>query len=112
MTKADFEAMFDYWRAGDERAGAAYFAPDGVFWEAGKEPVAGRDAIAAHWEPFFHGGPAWRLTVHEIIGAGERFAVDYLWEIRKSDGRWIGSPGCALVRVRDGKIAEWREYKA
>ncbi len=111
MTVADLEALFDLWRAGDEHGAAAYFTPDGVFHEAKREPIAGRDAIAAHWAPFFHGGPAWRMTVHDCFGNGDRFAVDYTWEIRLADGSWAGNPGCAIVHVRDGKIALWREYK-
>jgi limonene-1,2-epoxide hydrolase len=111
VTVADFHALFDLWRAGDEQAAVAYFTPDGVFHEAQKPPIAGRDAIAAHWAPFFHGGPVWRMTVHDLFGSGERFAVDYTWEIRLGDGSWTGSPGCAIVHVRDGKIAVWREYK-
>jgi limonene-1,2-epoxide hydrolase len=112
VTVADFEQMFALWRAGDETGSAAYFTPDGIFHEAKKDPVAGRDAIAAHWKPFFHGGPEWRMTVHDLFGDGERFAVAYTWEIKLKDGNWAGSPGCAIVHTRDGKIAEWREYKA
>lgn len=112
MTAADFQALFARWRAGDEQGSAEYFAPDGVFWEAQKEPLVGRERIAAHWAPFFHGGPEWRMNVHDLFGDGERFAVTYTWQIKKSDGRWIDSPGCAIVHVRDGKIAAWREYKA
>ena len=110
MTVADFHVLFDLWRAGDEVASAAYFATDGVFHEAKKDPVTGRDAIAAHWAPFFHGGPEWRMTVHDLFGAGERFAVTYTWEINTRAG-WTGSPGCAIVHVRGEKIALWREYK-
>jgi limonene-1,2-epoxide hydrolase len=112
VTASDFEAMFDLWRAGDEIGSAAYFTPDGIFHEAKKDPVVGRDTIAAHWKPFFHGGPEWRMTVHDLFGDGERFAVAYTWEIKLKDGTWTGSPGCAIVKTRDGKIAEWREYKA
>ncbi len=111
MTPADFHALFDLWRAGDERASADYFTADGVFHEAKRAPVVGREAIVAHWAPFFHGGPAWRMTVHDLFGGGDRFAVSYTWEIAGADGSWSGSPGCAIVHVRDGKIALWREYK-
>jgi limonene-1,2-epoxide hydrolase len=112
MTVADLETMIDLWRAGDEDGSAAYFATDGIFHEAKKEPIVGRDAIAANWKPFFHGGPEWRMNVHELFGEGNRFAVAYTWEIKLKDGTWAGSPGCAIVRVSNGKIAEWREYKA
>ena len=112
MTVADFEQMFALWRAGDEAGSAAYFTSDGIFHEAKKDPVAGRAAIEAHWKPFFHGGPEWRMTVHDFFGDGQRFAVAYTWEIKLKDGNWVSNPGCAIVHTRDGKIAEWREYKA
>ena len=111
MTVSDFEAMFDLWRAGDETGSSAYFTYDGVFHEAGKEPIVGRERIANHWAPFFHGGPEWRMTVHDLFGDGEKFAVSYMWEIKLGDGTWTGKPGCALVATQDGKIKEWREYK-
>ncbi len=50
----------------------------------------------------------WRMTVHDFFGDGGWFAVTYTWEIKLKDGTWTGSPGCAIVRTRDGKIAEWR----
>jgi limonene-1,2-epoxide hydrolase len=113
MTAADLEALIERWRAGDETAAVAYFASDGVFHEAGREPIVGREAIAAHWAPFFHGGPEWRMTVHEMFGnaGGDRYTVSYTWEIKSADGAWSGKPGCAIVHLHDGKIALWREYK-
>jgi limonene-1,2-epoxide hydrolase len=111
VTPADFEALFARWRAGDAEGSADYFTVDGIFHEAQREPVTGRAAIVAQWAPFFRDGPEWRMTVHELFGAGERFALTYTWETKGSDGRWSGRPGCAIVHARDGKIAEWREYK-
>jgi ketosteroid isomerase-like protein len=108
----DFDALFERWRAGDAEGAAAYFASDAVYREARHAPVSGRAAIAAHWAPFFRSGPAWRFTVHERFGDGERFAVAYTWEVRDADGHWQARPGCAIVRVRDGAIAEWSEYTA
>lgn len=110
MTAADFHALFDLWRAGDEHASAAYFTADGVYQEAKKDRVVGREAIEAKWKPFFHGGPEWKIDVHDIFGDGNRFAVQYTFEIKLKDGTWVKNPGCALVTTREGKIAEWREY--
>jgi uncharacterized protein (TIGR02246 family) len=99
----DFAVLFGLWRDGDAEAAGAYFCVDGVYQEVRGEPVAGRDAIVAVWRRFFERAPAWRMTVEEIFGGGDRFAVVYTWQDR---------PGCAIVHVRDGKIALWREYKA
>jgi limonene-1,2-epoxide hydrolase len=111
VSGADFEALFNRWRAGDAEGAAAYFTADGVFHEAQREPVAGRAALVAHWAPYFSAGPEWRMTVHELFGEGERFAVAYTWETKGPEGRWTGRPGCAIVHTRDGKVARWREYK-
>jgi len=112
MTVSDFEELFALWRAGDETGSAAYFTLDSIYREPKKEPVVGRAAIVAHWKRFFHGGPEWRMTVRDLFGDGERFAVTYTWEIKLQDGTWSSSPGCAIVHTRDGKISEWREYTA
>jgi uncharacterized protein (TIGR02246 family) len=112
VTRSDFDALFARWRAGDAEGAVAYFTPDGVFHEAQREPLSGRAALVAHWAPYFRAGPEWRMTVHDVFGEGERFAVTYTWEVRAAGGGWSGRPGCAIVRTRGGKIAEWREYKA
>jgi uncharacterized protein (TIGR02246 family) len=110
VSAADFEELFNRWRAGDAAGAAAFFAPDGVYQETRRAPVAGRAAIAAHWSAFFRGAPPWRFTVDGIFGDGERFAVTYTWEIGGDGDAWTSRPGCAIVRVRDGAIAAWREY--
>jgi hypothetical protein len=92
-------------------AAAALFAPDAAYREARSRPVIGRAAIAAHWELFFTQGPPWRIAVGEIFGdaRGERYAIPYVFSMEK-DGAWQDRPGCALVRVEAGLIAEWSEY--
>lgn len=108
----DFAALFEAWRGGDVAAAIARFAPDGVYHEARGTPILGRAAIAAHWTAYFTAGPPWRIDVGEIFGdpSGERFAVAYVFHIQGKDGVWQARPGCALVRVRDDAITEWREY--
>jgi hypothetical protein len=110
MRVADFAAMFNLWRAGDEVASSEYSNADGVYQEAGKEPVVGRDRIAERWGKFFHGGHEWRFNVRDIFGGGENFAVTYIWEFKSKYGSWDHKPGCALVKARDGNISEWRQY--
>jgi hypothetical protein len=87
------------------------FAPGGTYREARGEALIGRSAIAAHWERFFTQGPPWRIAVGDTFGdeSGERYAIPYVFSMQK-DGAWHDRPGCALVRVRDGQIIEWREY--
>jgi hypothetical protein len=83
-----------------------------VYREARRDPIAGRAAIAVHWEQFFGHGPPWRIDVGDTFGdaRGERFAIAYVFAMQAADATWQERPGCALVHVRDGLITEWREY--
>jgi uncharacterized protein (TIGR02246 family) len=102
--------VFAAWRDGDALRSAAYFAGDGVYREANREPIVGRDAIVAHFTRFFRDGPPFRFHVDETIVEGDRAAVRYRFEIATSGGAWVEKPGCALVAFSNGTIVEWREY--
>ncbi len=111
MSAADVRALVAAWQAGDEQTAITYFAPDAVYHEARKAPLAGHAAILAHWGAFLRGGPAWRMTVHEFFGSGDRCALTYTWEVQTAAGDWRAQPGCAILQLRGGKITLWREYQ-
>jgi len=104
--------LFNAWRKGDALRSAAHFALDGTYHEAGRSPVAGREAIVAHFTKFFRDGPRWEFYVDETIVEGERAAVRYHFAMQAADGSWRERGGCAFVRCADGTIVEWREYEA
>lgn len=104
------EELIAAWRTGDALRAAAFFALDATYHEAGREPIAGREALAAYFTRFFRDGPPWRIEVDEILVDGERAAVSYRFEIRAAQG-WQTRAGCALVRREAGAIAQWREYQ-
>ena len=66
---------------------------DATYHEAGREPIAGREALAAYFTRFFRDGPPWRFEVDEILVDGERAAVAYRFEIsatqRMADSRRV-----------------------
>ncbi len=99
------------WRANDADRASALFQVDGVYQEAGKEPVVGRDAIRAHFKRFLDGSP-WRFHVDEVISEEGRAAVRYRFEIRGSGERWRERGGCAIIHRVGGLIGLWREYQA
>jgi ketosteroid isomerase-like protein len=70
-----------------------------------------RAARVAHFTAFFRDGPAWRFHVEDILHQGERAAIRYRFEVAQPDGSWRSSEGCAFVTLRDGTLAEWREYE-
>jgi uncharacterized protein (TIGR02246 family) len=105
------EGLFASWRNGDALRSAAHFCIDGTYREAGREPIAGRDAIVAHFTRFFRDGPQWEFVPECIVVEGERAAVRYRFAtISRATGR-LERSGCAFVTFRDGTIAEWREYE-
>lgn len=96
------------WNSNDARSAAAAFHPNAIYSEPpAKQFYQGRDALFR-----FFGGEAgragtMRMTWHHIsfdadsqIGAGE---FTFSWKGGQSHGM-------ASIRVRDGLIANWREY--
>ena len=98
------------WNANDALRASAFFAPDGAYVESGREPLRGRDAITAHFQRFFRDGPPWRFEIDDVLVDGERAALAYRFSVKGADGVWHEREGCALVRLVDGLIVEWREY--
>ena len=112
MTLADVvTGLLDAWRTGDAHRSAAYFAPDGVYHEAGQEPIVGRDGIYEHFVRFFRDGPRWRIDVDEVIGGEERGAVLYTFAVEGAGNAWRERAGCAVVILRGGLVGLWREYQ-
>ena len=104
------DGLFAAWRSGDALRSAAHFALDGIYREAGREPIAGRDAIVAHFTRFFRDGPRFTFTPDATIVEGDRAAVRYRFAIDDGNDTWREKHGCAFVVFSDGTIAEWREY--
>ena len=98
------------WRANDALRASGFFAPDGCYHESGRESIVGREAIAAHFTRFFRDGPVWRFAVDDVVAAGERAAVSYIFGVKGEGGVWHERAGCAWVRLRGGLVRLWREY--
>ncbi|MBD5605640.1 MAG: nuclear transport factor 2 family protein [Candidatus Eremiobacteraeota bacterium] len=111
MTRREtLDGLFAAWRTGDALRSAAHFDVDGVYREAGREPITGRAAIVAHFTHFFRDGPRFTFVVDETIVEGDRAAVRFRFSIAGPDETWRERDGCAFVAFSDGTIAEWREY--
>ena len=104
------QQVADGWNLGEPRAAAERFTVDAVYLEPpDAQRHVGRDALAS----FFHGnGPVPRrmsMTWHHIaydpdsdMGFGE-----YSFSIPAG----FAAHGVAVVALRDGQIATWREYQ-
>jgi len=100
------------WLAGDALRAAAHFAPTAEYREAGREPLRGRDAIAAHFTRFFRDGPAWLFEVDALFASGPHACVVYRFAVKGPGVEWRERAGCAVVGFdTDGAIAGWHEYE-
>ncbi len=112
-----FEALLgrlaDGWNRGDAAHAADQFTPDAIYTEPpGRQVYRGRAELfrffgGAEGRPSMAGGPgAMQMTWHRIAfdpsaqrGFGE-FSFRYGSQVH----------GVAVIDVRDGRIAQWREY--
>lgn len=108
--QALIEELAAAWQSYDAHRASAFFAPDGIYCESGREPIVGREAIFEHFKRFFRDGPTWRFTIDETIVENERAAVVYRFDVKDEGGTWHARAGCAIVERRDGLIARWREF--
>jgi ketosteroid isomerase-like protein len=74
--------------------------PDGERFE-------GAAQVRGFWERFFSATPAARFEAEEILGAGDRCVVRWVfhWDNRGGHVR-----GVDVLRVRDGRVAEKLSY--
>jgi hypothetical protein len=92
----------------------AAFAPDGVSWTAGTMPISGtrtRDEVAEAARGILGAFPqGLKFTIKALTAEGDRVAIEAESYGRHASGRVYANQYHFLMRVRGGKIAEWREY--
>jgi ketosteroid isomerase-like protein len=77
-------------------------APDGT-------RIEGREAFARFWERWFAANPDAHFEVEELVVAGDRAVVRWIYR-KTRDGRPWHLRGIDLFRVRDGRVAEKLSY--
>lgn len=92
----------------DGAAVAALLAEDTVFENAGPVPdgtrIEGKAAVAAFWEKWFAGNPDAKFEAEEVIVAGDRCTVRWIYR-KMRDGKPWHLRGIDVFTVRDGKVA-------
>lgn len=89
-------------------------AEDVEFWVAGSLPFSGSrnkaDALKGMAEvlPIFPDGLAFRIKA--LTAEGERVAIEASGEAKTARGDLYQQEYHFLLRARDGKVLEWREY--
>ncbi|MBL8673821.1 MAG: nuclear transport factor 2 family protein [Rhodospirillales bacterium] len=118
MTGAEFAALLDRMttaaEAGDGRAFAACFAPDGVYHDYIYGDHAGRDGIADMLENYFHRDAAdYRWRFFDPVVDGD---LAYAWSLSaftstvpEFAGKRVVIDGMSRFRLRGGLIADYAE---
>ena len=90
------------------------YAPDGVCWTAGTLPISGTstaeqiaDAARGVLTVFPDG---LRFTIHAMTAEGDRVAIEAESYGQHVSGKTYNNQYHFVLRARDGKIVEWREY--
>jgi ketosteroid isomerase-like protein len=97
----------------DPAAVAALLTDDTVFENTAPAPdgtrLQGKAAVADYWEKWFAGNPDAKFEAEDVVVAGNRVTVQ--WVYRKlRDGKPWHLRGMDLLTVRDGKIAAKLAY--
>lgn len=77
--------------------------PDGKRYE-------GQEAVRQAWEDFFRSSPQARFEAEDVIAAGDRCTVRWLYHWLDGEGKPGHIRGVDVLRVREGKVAEKLAY--
>ncbi len=69
----------------------------------------GATAVRAYWEKFFTNNPDAKFEAEDVIVAGDRCVIRWIYRKTK-DGKPWHLRGVDVFRVRDGKVAEKLSY--
>ena len=99
---------------GDGRAVAACFTPDGTYHDVFYGAFTGHDAIADMIENRFHrDGEDFRWDLHDAVDDGAtgyvRYVFSYTSRLKDYAGKRSVFEAVSICRLRDGRIAEYRE---
>ena len=90
------------------------FTADGTCWTAGSMPISGthtRDELAAAARGVLGVFPdGLKFTIKALTAEGDRVAIEAESYGRHASGKTYANQYHFLMRVRAGKIIEWREY--
>jgi ketosteroid isomerase-like protein len=101
----------------DGKRFALLFREDGVYHDVFYGTFAGRRKIAEMIDDVFHKTAAdLRWDMHDPVGDGRMLYARYTFSYRsllpEADGRRAMFEGVAIMRLRDGLIADYREVAA
>lgn len=108
-TKAVVHAFYDAMNARDLDAILALYTDDASTWVLGEGPYAGRNPVSRALMGSFLEMSDLRFTIVSMIAEGDRAAIELESE-GKLGGKAYRNRYHNLIVVRDGRVAELKEY--
>ena len=113
-TSALLRAFCDAVEAHNGKAFAELFTEDGVYHDVFYGAFAGRVKIAELIDDWFYRTATdFRWDMHEPVSDDRmlyaRYTFSYVSTLPEAEGKRVGFDGVSILRLRDGKIAEYRE---
>ena len=98
----------------DGKAFASLFTDDGVYHDVFYGAFAGRDRIAEMIDDWFYRTARdFRWEMFRPVSDGQTlyayYTFSYVSTLPEAKGQRVGFDGVSIMRLRDGKIAEYRE---
>lgn len=101
--------MVEAWNDVDLDRVIELFTPDGVLHSMMTDPVVGRDSLRSHLQPLFNGITELNLNLKHIVVDGDTVFMERVDEF-VFNGKRGEVPVVGVLVIRDGAVAEWREY--
>lgn len=101
--------MVEAWNAVDLDRVISLFTPDGVLHSMMTDPVTGREQLRHHLQPLFDGIDELTLNLRRVVVDGDTVFIERVDEF-VFNGKRGAVPVAGVLVIRDGAVAEWREY--
>lgn len=101
--------MVAAWNAVDLDRVISLFTPDGVLHSMMTDPVTGREQLRHHLQPLFNGIEELTLNLRNVVVDGDTVFLERVDEF-VFNGKPGAVPVVGVLVIRDGAVAEWREY--
>jgi len=103
-------SFLEAFNANDLERILSFFADDAVYHNIPVQPVRGTAAIRAVLQGFLGLASEVDWVVHHLAEAADGAVLTERTDRFLVKGRWIELPVMGAFVVRDGRVAEWRDY--
>ena len=103
-------SFIEAWSRNDLDEIMSFFAPDCVYHNIPVQPVQGTAAIRAVLQGFMGMASEVDWVVHHLAETPDGVVLTERSDRFLVRGKWIELPVMGAFAVRDGRIAEWRDY--